>query len=99
MEIWQIKISGLVQGVCFRYFVDTFVKTRVPRIKGFVQNMPDGSVEVWVQGITEDLQVLKEACAKGPPAARVEQVEVTKLMSSNEILKRLGEGFRISHPF
>jgi acylphosphatase len=44
---------------------------------GYVRNLPDGrSVEVVAEGQRDDLEQLLEFLRSGPPAARVEQVDV-----------------------
>ncbi len=47
-------VSGMVQGVGFRYTVLKFTKRNYPEIKGYVKNLPDGTVEICVEG-EEDL--------------------------------------------
>jgi acylphosphatase len=66
-------ISGLVQGVGFRWYV----KRRADRLglAGWVRNLPAGQVEVVAKGPEEILAEFQELLEKGPPAARVERVE------------------------
>jgi acylphosphatase len=44
----NIHISGVVQGVGFRYFV--YMNSKAFGVKGYVRNLPDGSVEVRAEG-------------------------------------------------
>ncbi len=67
-------ISGIVQGVGFRYFVRR--KAELYGLSGWVRNLPDGRVEVFAQGPEESLKELEKDLWKGPSLARVEQVEV-----------------------
>lgn len=68
-----LKITGRVQGVFFR--AETQRVAMELGLKGWVQNCSDGSVEVFAQGEEEALKKLEQWCAKGPPSAKVEDVE------------------------
>jgi len=46
------------------------------KVRGFVQNLPDGSVEAVAEGEEEDVKGLIEWCRRGPRGARVEGVRV-----------------------
>lgn len=67
------RITGLVQGVGFRWFVRREARTR--GLVGWVRNRPDGSVEVLVQGPEASIASLGTALARGPTGARVDRVE------------------------
>ena len=66
-------VHGRVQGVYFR----TFVSRRGAELglTGYARNLPDGTVEVWAEGETAQLQRLLDHLATGPPTARVEKVD------------------------
>jgi len=67
-------VSGRVQGVGFRYFVqDAAVREGV---SGFVRNRPDGTVEAHVEGEIEAVTRVERALAQGPPGARVDDLAV-----------------------
>lgn len=70
----NIKIFGQVQGVFFR----RNAKEKADRlgIVGWVRNDRDGSVEVMASGPKEKLNQFIKWCKKGPPLAKVENVEV-----------------------
>ncbi|MEM3091151.1 MAG: acylphosphatase [Candidatus Pacearchaeota archaeon] len=70
----RLYISGVVQGVFFR----TFVKENAERynIKGFVRNLEDGRVEVFLEGNPEDIQKMIELCKHGPKHSKIEKVEI-----------------------
>lgn len=65
-------MTGLVQGVGFRWFVRE--RARRLGLAGWVRNAPDGSVEVAAAGTPESLAALRRALLDGPPGARVEQL-------------------------
>ena len=66
-------VEGRVQGVGFRMFVET--AARELRVKGYVCNRRDGSVEVYAVGEEEVLDRLRIELEKGPSASRVTRVE------------------------
>lgn len=68
------RVTGRVQGVGFRWFVrKTAAELGLP---GSVRNAADGSVEVVAEGTEEALAHLERELRQGPPAARVDAVEV-----------------------
>ncbi len=68
-------IKGKVQGVYFRAW--TLDEAKKLGLKGFVRNLPDGSVELDAQGEETDLLRLISRCQHGPAHAKVEQVLLT----------------------
>ncbi len=70
----RVLVHGRVQGVWFRgWTVDTAIALGV---RGWVRNRRDGSVELLVAGDQEQVQRMIEQVHIGPPAARVDRVEV-----------------------
>ena len=75
MKRLKAYISGLVQGVCFRYYTKQYAMRL--GIKGYVENLWDGRVYCEAEGDEDSLQKFLEILRKGPsPYARVEHVEV-----------------------
>jgi len=70
----RIRVEGLVQGVFFRY--NTQREAHRLGLKGWVRNLPDGSVECVAEGEEERVKELIQWCHHGPPGARVERVRV-----------------------
>jgi acylphosphatase len=64
-------ISGRVQGVGFRWFVHDAAARE--GVHGWVRNLPDGTVEAFVEGDIESVVRLEAALRRGPAAARVEE--------------------------
>ncbi|MEP7236115.1 MAG: acylphosphatase, partial [Ignavibacteriota bacterium] len=54
MQRFHLLVSGLVQGVGFRQ--NTRRKARLMNLTGFVRNLPEGTVEIEVQGTAPDLE-------------------------------------------
>jgi acylphosphatase len=69
----KFLISGMVQGVGFRWFVARHA--RALGLVGYARNLPDGRVEVVVGGPEESLPALEQLLRAGPANAQVEQVE------------------------
>jgi acylphosphatase len=66
-------ISGIVQGVGFRYFARHHA--RLLKLTGWAKNLSDGRVEVLAIGPSERLDDLASALHKGPPMSHVRSVE------------------------
>lgn len=69
-----LTISGVVQGVSYRQ--STVEAARARDVAGWVRNLPDGSVEAWLEGAPEAVAALIDWCRRGPPHARVDDVAV-----------------------
>ncbi len=77
MVQYEIKITGRVQGVGFRYFVQK--RANEFNIKGWVKNMPGGSVVVMAQGDFNDMETFMDHLRIGPSLARVLKVEKNQM--------------------
>ena len=69
----HVMVRGRVQGVGFRWFVRE--RARELRLKGWVRNTQDGSVEVFAVGEPDALQQLRSALGAGPTGAHVDRIE------------------------
>ena len=70
----KLSIHGEVQGVFYRaWSVET---AQGLGLRGWVRNRRDGTVEMLVQGNAQAVQRLIGRCREGPPAARVERIDV-----------------------
>ena len=67
-------IGGRVQGVGFRMFAEA--AALVEGVHGFVQNLPDGRVEVFVEGDQASVDRVEMALRRGPGGARIETFDV-----------------------
>jgi len=67
-------VRGHVQGVFYRAFVESHALEL--NLSGCVRNLPDDKVEVVAEGEKQKLEKLLERLKQGPPAARVENVEI-----------------------
>jgi acylphosphatase len=66
----RLRISGRVQGVGFRYAMQSEATRR--GLNGWVRNRRDGSVEALVQGEAAVVGTLVDWARRGPPGARVD---------------------------
>lgn len=82
-ERLSARVIGRVQGVGFRWWAGRLADEL--GLVGWVMNGDDErSVELVAEGDSEALAELERRLAKGPPGARVEQVEVRRLAASGE---------------
>lgn len=79
--VCHVLISGFVQGIGFRAFVKKHAKKL--GLTGWVANLPagkagtqDGKVEALFVGSKDGIDKILGYCRKGPPLARVKNVEV-----------------------
>ena len=84
-------ISGIVQGVGFRYFAQDEAERL--HLSGFVRNLRDGRVEVYAIGSAEILAQLRTLLERGPRGAMVQQV----VEESAEIDPQFAKEFSITY--
>jgi len=70
----HVFVCGRVQGIFFR--LETKHKAESQNVKGWVRNLPDGRVEAVFEGKEEAVKALIEFCKRGPPGARVTDVDL-----------------------
>ena len=81
-------VSGRVQGVGFRFFAQNAAAAE--GLDGWVRNRPDGRVEIEAEGDAEAVERFERRIRMGPPASRVDDVQVDEMAPSG----RRGAGFR-----
>ena len=70
----HILVSGLVQGVGFRYFVN---RTAVALgLRGYVRNLYNGHVEIEVEGNRSLIEEFIKRVKVGPRAAQVSDLKI-----------------------
>ena len=71
----RLRIHGVVQGVGFRFAL----REEALRLglRGWVRNRRDGTVEAVVAGQPDALDAIIAWSHRGPPAGRVEKVDVS----------------------
>ncbi len=83
-KICKVIVTGRVQGV---YFRDSTRKEALRQnLAGYANNLQDGSVEIVLSGDEAAVEaVLAWITAGGPPAARVETIDVQSLKADGGI--------------
>ncbi|MBI5527247.1 MAG: acylphosphatase [Deltaproteobacteria bacterium] len=71
----HLLISGIVQGVSFRYF--TVREAERLGVRGWVRNLPSGEVEAVAEGAPDAVEHFVAWCRHGPLLARVDDVNIT----------------------
>lgn len=74
MKRMKITVTGRVQGVSYRAWTKS--QAVELQVKGWVRNLPDGSVEALVEGSPADLSELISRMKVGPALASVRDVQV-----------------------
>lgn len=82
MSRTRIIVTGIVQGVGFRYY--THQLARRLGLEGFVRNRMDGAVEVEVEGEDGTVNAFIAELRVGPRAAHVGGVDVEPLEPGGE---------------
>ena len=69
----RLYIEGTVQGIFFR----AFVKENAERynVKGFVRNLEDGRIEIFLEGNVDEVNKMVDLCSKGPKHSQIKKVE------------------------
>ena len=81
-ESRRFLVSGLVQGVGFRYFV---LRRALERgLRGSVRNLPDGRVEVLAQGAEEALMRFRNEIEIGSRFSKVSRIDESTLPADGE---------------
>jgi acylphosphatase len=88
MKATRFLVSGIVQGVGFRFFA--LRSARSLGVRGFARNLPDGRVEVVGTGSADGMRQFQEFLRRGPAGALVNGVT-----TSDAILEPAPEGFEI----
>jgi acylphosphatase len=88
-KAYIIQVFGKVQGVYYRQ--STLEKAKELGLKGYVQNLPDGSVLIHAEGEEDKVNQLILWCYRGPVNAKVSDIKITptafKNLSTFEIIR------------
>ncbi len=79
----RFLIGGRVQGVGFRMFAAA--RAAAEGVNGHVCNLPDGRVEVFVEGDDEAVTRIEGALRRGPAHAHVESFTVEDLVPTRRV--------------
>jgi acylphosphatase len=84
----RLVVSGRVQGVGFRFFA--VAQAELEGVGGWARNLADGRVEILIEGDLEAVDRMERRIRRGPPAARVDVVDVEIVRPSGRLA-----GFRV----
>ena len=70
----HVRIKGLVHGVSFRSSMAQ--QASELGVRGWVRNVPDGTVEAFLEGDEINVRRVLQWAKTGPPRARVDKVVV-----------------------
>lgn len=71
----RLTIHGRVQGVGYRYSILDHIEKNQIMVRGYVANLPNGTVQVVAQGDIEALKDLRRFAVKGSDRSEVREVE------------------------
>ena len=83
----RVKIRGIVHGVSFR--ASMAMTATDMGVRGWVRNLPDGTVEAFLEGDDRSVGQVIDWARVGPPRARVDGV------TTQDAAPRNYKGFRI----
>ncbi len=69
----RLYLSGSVQGIFFRRFVKDHADKK--NVKGYVRNLENGKVEIFLEGNSEDVDSMIPLCKRGPQHSQIRSVE------------------------
>ncbi len=70
----RLRVRGYVHGVSFRATMARIATDA--GVRGWIRNLPDGSVEAFLEGDERRVRRVVEWAKSGPPRARVDSVDV-----------------------
>lgn len=83
----HLLVRGRVQGVNYRESMRS--EARRLGVTGWVRNLDDGSVESVVHGPAEIVEKLIAWARRGPPAARVDSLQISETTGEFATFERL----------
>ena len=92
----RVIVSGRVHAVSFRYY--TKRRAEELGLRGYVRNLPDGTVEAVAIGPWKEIEDFIAFCHRGPDSARVDGVKVSELNkeTASQLTALTGFSVRIS---
>lgn len=82
MKTIKAVVSGKVQGVGYR--MSTRNRAKQLNLRGYVQNLNNGNVEIVARGEDASVNSLIEWAKSGPPSAVVDNLEIEVLSENLE---------------
>jgi acylphosphatase len=79
----RLLVHGRVQGVGFRFA--TCIEAKRVGVNGWVRNRHDGTVEIHVEGLQDQVDELTDWASHGPTAAHVTRLDITPTSPENVV--------------
>jgi acylphosphatase len=73
----RVLVSGKVQGIGYRRFVERYAK--MLGLRGYVRNLPGNKVEAILCGEKDDVEKMIEIMRSNHPLAEIEDFKVEKV--------------------
>lgn len=70
----RLYISGVVQGIFFRVYIKEHAEKN--NVKGFIRNLEDGRIEIFLEGEIDDVERMIELAKQGPKHAQIKKVDI-----------------------
>ena len=71
----RLTVHGRVQGVGYRYSIINHIEQNQIMVRGYVQNLPNGTVFILAQGDIESLKDLRRYAVDGSHKSDVRDIE------------------------
>lgn len=98
VRMWYRMIAkGIVQGVFFRRYVKEIADSM--NLKGYVQNLNDGTVEIVVNLTSSTFPVFIKKVYDAPPPRHVEEIVINKLENEKGITAKLNQNENLNEKF
>lgn len=78
----EITVSGLVQGVGFRYYI--LNNANSIGVNGYVHNLMNGSVFIKAEGNEDQIEKIIKVAQKGPPRSGVIDKRINYVSATGE---------------
>ncbi len=82
MAVWELTVTGRVQGVGFRWYVKHLAQDM--GVRGYVRNLPDSSVRIIAQAEQDILERFGTEVRMGNRHALVAEVHIIPLDHASE---------------
>jgi acylphosphatase len=69
----KLRISGSLQSIFFNQFIKENAVAR--GIKGYLRNLEEGVVEIFLEGNIDNVNAMAEICTRGPKYAQIRNAE------------------------
>ena len=73
----KLIIHGRVQGVGYRYSILDHIESNQIMARGYIYNLPNGTVEILAQGDIETLKDIRRVATQGSVKSEVREIEET----------------------